>query len=452
LLARLGPAPLRIFEAQLDLASSDNSTEPQNEVIAQRKARAAIALLQLGRPEKVWSLFKQARDERVRSYLINWSKPLGVDPQVVIQHWAVETEVSKRCALLLLLGEFPAEAWLEEQRQRLIEQLFKIFEKDSDPGLHAAAYWLLRKWKCNDRLKAAIEHLRTNEAERRAGRNGQRRWYINRQSQTFVIVDARGPFTMGSPEREPERDDNETQHQRMIGRRYAMAANPVTKGQFQTFLNDRPNVAKEQIKKEILEKIVRTDDSPQIGMTWYEAADYCNWLSEKEGISEDQWCYVPNEEGKFAAGMRAKDKYLNLTGYRLPTEAEWEFACRAGTRTRFYFGQDDALLAKYAWYRANSSEGISPVARLKPNDFGLFDMLGNVWQWCECPALAYPESSQVAAVDSGSSGKVTNDLRAALRGGAYNNLTGHVRAAYRARYSPDMRQPSFGFRPAQTVN
>ena len=126
-------------------------------------------------------------------------------------------------------------------------------------------------------------------------------------------------------------------------------------------------------------------------MTWYEAAEYCNWLSEKEGISADQWCYEPNDQGKFAEGMRAKDKYLTLTGYRLPTEAEWEFACRAGTITRFYFGQNDALLANYAWYRAQQqSDRTWPVASLKPNDFGLFDMLGNVWHWCECPPRAYP--------------------------------------------------------------
>ena len=138
----------------------------------------------------------------------------------------------------------------------------------------------------------------------------------------------------------------------------------------------------------MLASILRTDDSPQTGVTWYVAAEYCNWLSEKDGIPPDQHCYEKNEQGGIDEGMRTKDKYRPhlRTGYRLPSEAEWEFACRAGTITRFSFGESDALLADYAWCNVNSENHAWPVAGLKPNDLGLFDMHGNVWQWCECPA------------------------------------------------------------------
>ena len=99
-------------------------------------------------------------------------------------------------------------------------------------------------------------------------------------------------------------------------------------------------------------------------------------MSEQEGIVKEQWCYEPNEKGEYGPGMKAKDKYLELSGYRLPTEAEWEYACRAGTVTSRYYGLTDTLLAKYAWYEANGQNRTWPVGSLKPNDFGLFDMHG----------------------------------------------------------------------------
>jgi eukaryotic-like serine/threonine-protein kinase len=447
LLAPLGPLPIGMLETELQRPASDDPTDPRNELFARQKAIAAVALLRLGRPEKVWPLFKRSPDERVRSYLTHWSMPLGVEPQIVIRRFAKEPDAGARSGLLLLLGEWPDSAWPAEERQPFVEQLLAIFEKERDPGLRAASQWFLHKWNCDVALKNAVERLGKSEAQRQTdGAADQRAWYVNPQGQTFVIIDARQPFTMGSPAGEPGRDRNETPHPRTIGRRYAIAASPVTKVQFSRFLAERP-----EVKKMPAENVVRSDDSPQTGMTWYEAAHYCNWLSEKEGLSADQWCYQPNERGQFAEGMRPKDKYLALTGYRLPTEAEWEFACRAGTITRFYFGQREDLLGNYAWYEASSGGHAWPVAGLKPNDFGLFDMLGNVWQWCECPAQEYPQPGLAAGDESPAARKVTNAMRGVLRGGAYDSLPRHVRAAYRALQNPDLRQPIFGFRPARTV-
>ena len=445
LLEKLGPAPLRLLETALELPVSDDPTDPKYELTAQRKARAAVALLRLGQPEKLWPLLGRSRDERVRSYLIHWCQPLGVDPQLVIQRWEKETDAGQRTALLLLLGEFPDLGGAADQRHHLVDQFLAIFENEPDAGLHGASQWLLQKWKCDHRLNEAIDRLKPQRGANQA--NDNRQWYVNSQGQTFVIVNARQPFIMGSPPGEPEPEDNETQHHRKIGRCYEIAASPVTKKQFWRFLCKRPRV-KESMPAGSID---RTDDSPQVGMTWYEATEYCNWLSEKERIPPDQWCYECNEQGKFAKGMRAKDNYLTLTGYRLPTEAEWEFACRAGTKTRYYFGQDDALLANYAWYRANSEKHTRPVARLKPNDFGLFDMLGNVWQWCECPKRGYPDPGLGVAADSEAGGKVTDDLKSAVRGGGYNNLPGHVRAAYRSLENPNNLQKDVGFRPVRTI-
>ncbi len=161
----------------------------------------------------------------------------------------------------------------------------------------------------------------------------------------MVIVEA-GEFQMGSPTGEPGHQDYEIQHRRKIGRRFAMASHEVTKAQFAVFQAERPKIDKVNTAA-----YVKTDDSPQVGMTWYEAAEYCNWLSQKEGLPEDQWCYEPNGEKKYAAGMKAKSKAGELLGYRLPSEGEWEYACRAGAITSRYYGLSEPLLANYAWYQ-----------------------------------------------------------------------------------------------------
>src|SRR5262249_29326460 len=106
-------------------------------------------------------------------------------------------------------------------------------------------------------------------------------------------------------------------------------------------------------------------------------------LSKKEGLPEDQWCYLPNKNGGLAHGMQLAPDYLQRTGYRLPTEAEWEYACRAGAVTSRYYGESEELLEKYAWYGKNSAQRTWPVGILKPNDFGLFDMHGQVDVWCQ---------------------------------------------------------------------
>ena len=186
---------------------------------------------------------------------------------------------------------------------------------------------------------------------------------------------------------------------------------------------------------------------PILGVSWYEAVAYCNWLSEQEGLAADQWCYVPNASGQFAEGMKLAPDWLERTGYRLPTEAEWEYACRAGAGTSYSYGQARELLGRYAWYDENSSERSWPVGQLRPNGLGLYDMHGNVFEWCQDWYKSYGISG-IQADDGATAGGVGSDR--VYRGGSWNDGAGLCRSAIRYWGAPEDRGFSLGFRVARS--
>jgi formylglycine-generating enzyme required for sulfatase activity len=249
---------------------------------------------------------------------------------------------------------------------------------------------------------------------------------------------------MGSPPTEKDRADSETQHRKRIGRTLALAATAVTKEQFLRF---RPKFS--SVLAGAGQWMMRYPEPtcPIGGFDWNEAAAYCNWLSKEEGIPEDQWCY---EIKGNAVALRAK--YLSLSGYRLPTEAEMEYATRAGALTGRYYGETDELLPKYAWYFKNSQARTWPVGSLKPNDLGLFDAQGNVYTCCQEMYNEYPAGKGDGAVeDQEDELAVTSADRRVVRGGCFYDPASQVRSAYRDLTVPTDRDLMLGFRLARTL-
>ena len=182
-------------------------------------------------------------------------------------------------------------------------------------------------------------------------------------------------------------------------------------------------------------------------------ARYCNWLSKTESIPEDQWCYEQNNESEYAEGMRPAADFLKRTGYRLPTEAEWEFACRADAATSRYYGADDSLLPKYAWFLENApGDHSQPTGMLKPNAFGLFDMLGNAMEWCHDGYGDYGVANGGELNDAGDMRRVFKNegMGRVVRGGAFLSRSRLVRCSARFYYQPDRQVDIVGFRPART--
>ncbi len=260
-------------------------------------------------------------------------------------------------------------------------------------------------------------------------------WYVNSQGQTLVVIPGPSEFLMGSPLTETGRKDNEVPHTRRISRTFALATTPVTLAQYRQF---EPGYSYGSAS------FVRLPDLPVVGIDWYRGAKYCNWLSKEEGIREEQWCYeITGNE------IKLKANYLSLGGYRLPTEAEVEYATRAGSVTSYCFGETDELLAKYGWYIQNSRDMIWPVGSLKPNDLGLFDVHGSVWMWCQEGYKAYPQAAEVSE-DHEDGLVVTVTARRVLRGGSWYVTPRFCRSAIRFDFLPVLRDVDFGFRAART--
>ena len=319
-------------------------TEETKDQLAERQARAGVALVRMGKAEEVWPLLRHSADPRLRSFIVNWLRPLGADPRTIAAELErlpataqptpaegkqlmdailFHPETSMRRALILALGTYGTEGLSSGEREPLIGKLLDLYRNDPDAGIHGAAAWTLRQWGQQERLKEVDPRMQGKD-------RGDRRWYVNSQGQTFAVIEGPVEFRMGSPPTEPERFAEEIPHRRIIPRRFAIAAKEVTVEQYQEFVKENPggdHASNDRYSPD--------PKGPMNGVSWYHAAAYCNWLSRKENLPE---CYEPNEQGQYAEGMRIHADALQRTGYRLPTEAEWEYGCRAGAGTSRYYG------------------------------------------------------------------------------------------------------------------
>ena len=223
----------------------------------------------------------------------------------------------------------------------------------------------------------------------------------------FVYIPS-GTFTMGSPTDELGRNLDEIQHQVTITKGFYMQTTEVTQGQWKAVMDNNPSYF-----------LNCGDDCPVENVSWYDVQEFIRRLNNLDGTKK----------------------------YRLPSEAEWEYACRAGSKTSLANGNIkegnccyDSNLDAMGWYVSNSDGGTHPVARKKPNDWGLYDMHGNVWEWCQDWERKYPF---INVTDATGPQRGWFKIR---RGGGWNEYPRFCRSAYRSRFNPDEVDSHIGFR------
>jgi len=260
-------------------------------------------------------------------------------------------------------------------------------------------------------------------------------WTVAAQSpvpDNFIKIES-GTFSMGSPASEPQRGDNESpQHQVTVSAFY-IGRDLVTQNDYQELMGSNPSSFKGW-------------NMPVERVTWFDAVEYCNKLSQKEGLTP---AYTISGTGN----SRTVDWNKNANGYRLPTEAEWEYACRAGTTTPFSTGNNittdqanyDGNYPYSNYGRGQWREKTTNVGSFPANAWGVFDMHGNVFEWCWDWYGVYESGPQTdpAGAESG--------LYRVLRGGSWFDNGRYIRSANRNSSSPSLRSHSVGFRLARSM-
>ncbi len=229
------------------------------------------------------------------------------------------------------------------------------------------------------------------------------------ESGTEMVLLPGGWFTMG--------DENEVDakpHQVVVSAFY-IDKYPVTQEEYRRVTGKNPSRWK-------------AGRNPVEQVRWSDAVRYCNARSRLEGL---QPCY----------DLQTWECNFNANGYRLPTEAEWEYACRAGTKTTFFFGNNPSKLASYAWFDENSGGKPQPVGQKRPNPLGLYDMYGNVWEWCnDFYKVDYYQESP----EENPKGPKTGETKV-VRGGAWKFSDESCRSGYRYNEAPGYVDACFGY-------
>lgn len=427
------------------MASMKNTLALRDQYCRQQ-ARALATLAYLGQFDRLWETLGKPDAPDLQAELRSIAMSFRIPLKQLTDRTVVETNPIAKRNLLLLLGSFPMNEIPDATRTLLMSRLTKEFTTNPDPGIHAAIDWLLRHaWNRAAELDTMTKRLASNKTPVIPADG----WRVNSEGQTLSVLKPGMVFEMGAGADDPDRalqgsSDLELKHTVKILHGFEIGQREVS---LEEFLRFRPT----------FRYIDKTNPSgrkngPVGGVSWFDAVSYCQWLTEKEGIPEDQWCFP--DLSKIKSNMPIPAQYIRRTGYRLPTEEEWELAARAGNSMRYPCGMTSRHINNYAITWNNSQERLWPCGSKLPNAWGLFDTAGNALEWTMDELRKYDDPNLKADQDlSNRLGflVIGGDSTRMLRGGSISNSPTMARVSARLAAQANQQSASNGFRICRTT-
>jgi serine/threonine protein kinase/formylglycine-generating enzyme required for sulfatase activity len=399
-------------------------SESYGEVAPRRITLAAMCAAILEDWAPIERGLSNAADPRIRNYTQQWWIAAGIPFRKLIDQLGATDDQGLRFSLMSLLASYPPEVLLAADTETYLRLCQRWF--GADQAVDSVILYGLRRFQ----LLKSFNDLHATD---RISTTGHR----------MIKLDGPLEYFRGSPMHgRPQGVFNWPQHRCWIPRGLAVSDAETTVAQFRELF---PNYVQASHASPY-------SDCPATAINWYSAAKYCRLLSEAAGIPEDQQCFPPVEQ--IRTGMVLPDNVVERTGYRLPTDAEWEFLCRAGSPFVFSHGFDESQHKNFAAYSDETRKHTLPVRSLLPNRFGLFDLHGNAEEWCLDRHLPYPNAVQgmLPVKDTLSPHDVVheNEIRS-VRGGHYALVPMSQRSSFRVGFFSNADYASLGFRVVRTI-